>query len=90
MTHSVGQELPNPWDLYDMNGNVGEWCMGWSFPYPGGTARDPHGHGFLPRSGAFSSEPASCRAASRPDFYYNPQTMNPHIGFRVVLAPDQP
>ena len=42
-TDPVGQKLPNPWGLYDMHGNVSEWCQDWSRLYPGGIALDPQG-----------------------------------------------
>jgi len=42
-THPVGQKLPNPWGLYDMHGNVWEWCQDWWSEYPGGIAVDPQG-----------------------------------------------
>ncbi|MCL4181167.1 MAG: SUMF1/EgtB/PvdO family nonheme iron enzyme [Verrucomicrobia bacterium] len=88
-THSVGQKLPNPWGLYDMHGNVYEYCQDWFGDYPGGFAVDPQGPATgserVIRGGRFRSGEGDCRSAGRyPGGGY-------HIpGFRVVLAPGQP
>jgi formylglycine-generating enzyme required for sulfatase activity len=96
MTHPVGQKLPNPWGLYDMHGNVWEFCQDWSATYPGGIAIDPQG----PATGSFRVDrggawgwgynfgAGSCRSARRDDTL--PQDWFQNLGFRVVFAPGQP
>ncbi len=93
-THPVGQKLPNPWGLYDMHGNVREWCQDTrDYPlllgYPGGTLTDPQGaasgDGRLVRGGSMHHQGSLCRSAYRTSVPYNNATWT--VGFRVVLAP---
>jgi formylglycine-generating enzyme required for sulfatase activity len=91
-THDVGLKLPNGWGLYDMEGNVWEWCQNWYAPYPGGTQSDPLGPSATAsglkviRGGAWESFDSDCRSARRMTEAASPFISDFIIGFRVVLA----
>lgn len=92
-THPVGQKAPNPWGLYDMHGNVWEWCQdSWdgSANYPGGSTTDPlvtTGSLRVLRGGDWNSGGNSARCATRDDVL--PVSVYIFLGFRAVLAPGQ-
>ncbi len=89
----VGAFQPNPYGLYDMLGNVLEWCQDrFSNAYYLNSPRDnPQGSlsgaGRVSRGGSWSNSPRRVRAADRQ--WYWPDRRNDHLGFRLVLSPDQ-
>ena len=90
-SHPVGRKLPNAWGLYDMLGNVNEWCRdSWhpGAPYPKGPRVDPVGEGGsyrVIRGGSWSEHARFLRAAYRRGF--PPGFRFVDVGFRLSRGP---
>ena len=84
-TRYVGSKLPNPWGLYDMHGNIAEWCEDWFGDYSAESVTDPPGPStgtdHVAKGGNWYSYAMYCRSAYRTtlkDYYVW------HAGFRLV------
>jgi len=88
MTHEVGKKPANAWGLYDMHGNVREWCWDWfDSDYSSGAQTDPLGasssvFGRVFRGSGWGDDGRFLRSAYRN--YVAPWARFSHIGFRLV------
>ncbi|MEI7910890.1 MAG: cadherin-like beta sandwich domain-containing protein [Verrucomicrobiota bacterium] len=87
-TSPAGSFAANGYGLYDMAGNVWEWCWDWYNTYAAGSQTDPHGvasgSGRVIRGGGWNGSAVGCRVAGRNT--YTPPYGDSSIGFRVVLS----
>jgi formylglycine-generating enzyme required for sulfatase activity len=88
-THQVGTKSPNELGIYDMSGNVWEWCGDWYGFYHSGAQTDPTGPvtgGYRAyRGGCWGYNAGTLRSSNR-DYLY-PGHRDSYVGFRVVRRP---